>query len=73
MIKFNQFIKMLYPHQVFILVGHYYKSDPVSRMNNKEEVEELVAGWGDEYVSLLHVKNGMLYIELAINTPRVLI
>ena len=72
MIKFKQFIDMLYPHQVFVLVGKYFKSKPLSEMKNKEEVKDLVKSWGEEYVRYLHVKDGMLYIELDVRTSRIL-
>lgn len=72
MIKFKQFIDMLYPHQVFVLIGRYFKSKPLSMMENKEEVKDLVKGWGEEYVRYLHVRDGALHIELRKNNLRVL-
>jgi len=65
--KFKNFIDYIYLHQKFILVGRYFKSKPVSKMDDKEKVEELVMGWGEEYVHKIHCINGCIQIELKIH------
>lgn len=62
--KFKNFILYLYPHQKFILIGRYFKSKPMSRMENDEEVRDLVKGYGEEYVHLIHCIDGCIHIEL---------
>ena len=71
MLKLKQFLDFLYPHQTFVVKGKYFESKPVSKMNNKEEVKELVMGWGEEYVYAIHSKNGSIWIELKVNTPHI--
>lgn len=65
--KFKNFILYLYPHQKFILKGKYFKSKPLSKMENDEEVRDLVKGYGEEYVYLIHCINGCIQIELKVH------
>lgn len=65
--KFKNFILYLYPHQKFILIGKYFKSKPLSRMENDEEVRDLIEGYGDEYINLIHCMDGCIQIELKIH------
>ena len=64
MMKFKTLVDHIYLHQKFILVGHYFKSEPVSKMDDKQKVKELVMGWGEDYVHKIHCINGCIQIEL---------
>jgi hypothetical protein len=73
MLKLKHFLDFLYPHQMFVVKGKHFESKPLSKMDNKKEIEELVMGWGEDYVFAIHSKNGSIWIELKSNTPRILL